>query len=131
MLHTDQLTAAAPERIIAAQSLSSQEEQLERALRPKFLADYIGQHKAKEQLAIFIQAAKKRGEALDHTLLFGPTRTGEKPRWRTSSPKELGVNLRQTSGPCSNARAIWPRCSPTSNRTTSCLSTKSTAQPCR
>ena len=77
MLHTDQLTAAAPERIIAAQTLSSQEEQLERALRPKFLADYIGQHKAKEQLAIFIAAAKKRGEALDHTLLFGPPGLGK------------------------------------------------------
>ena len=77
MLHTDNLTAAAPERIITAQTLSSQEEQIERALRPKFLADYIGQHKAKEQLEIFIQAAKKRGEALDHTLLFGPPGLGK------------------------------------------------------
>ena len=57
MLQTDNLTAAKPERIITAQSLSAQEEQLERALRPKYLADYIGQTKAKEQLAIFIQAA--------------------------------------------------------------------------
>ena len=86
MLHTDNLTAAKPERIISAQSLSSQEEQLERALRPKLLADYIGQHKAKEQLEIFIQAAKKRGEALDHTLLSA-RRAWAKPRWPTSSPK--------------------------------------------
>ena len=72
MLQTDNLTAAQPQRIITAQSISPQEELLERALRPKTLDDYIGQDKAKEQLAIFIQAAKKRGEALDHTLLFGP-----------------------------------------------------------
>ena len=61
MLQTDNLTAAQPQRIITAQSISPQEELLERALRPKTLDDYIGQDKAKEQLAIFIQAAKKRG----------------------------------------------------------------------
>ena len=67
-------------------------------LRPKTLADYIGQAKTKEQLGIFIQAAKKRGEALDHTLLFGPPGLG-KTTLAHIIAKELGVNLRQTSGP--------------------------------
>ncbi len=99
MLETDQITTQSqPERVITQQSMSKQEEQLERALRPKMLHDYVGQHKAREQLNIFIQAAKNRQEALDHTLLFGPPGLG-KTTLAHIIARELGVNLRQTSGP--------------------------------
>ena len=71
MLQTDNLTTSTQPRLIAAHNLSAQEEQLERALRPKTLADYIGQHKAKEQLAIFIAAAKMRITAV--VMPFAPS----------------------------------------------------------
>ena len=58
--------------MVSAGAVSKSEEQLERALRPKMLEEYVGQQKAREQLEIFIGAARKRGEALDHVLLFGP-----------------------------------------------------------
>lgn len=97
MLHTDALSSNS-ERIITPTSFSKQEEQLERALRPQSLRDYIGQTKSKQQLNIFIQAAKNRNEALDHTLLFGPPGLG-KTTLAHIIAKELNVNLRQTSGP--------------------------------
>ncbi len=87
-----------PPRVVSAAPVSPREEAIERALRPKLLQDYVGQAKVREQLEIFIGAARNRDEALDHVLLFGPPGLG-KTTLSHIIAQELGVNLRQTSGP--------------------------------
>jgi Holliday junction DNA helicase RuvB len=86
------------DRLIAGAQATPLEEGEERALRPRQLADYVGQVKIREQLEIFISAARNRGEALDHALLFGPPGLG-KTTLAHIIAREMGVNLRQTSGP--------------------------------
>jgi len=94
-IQTDNFTE---QRVIDAAPASPNEEAIERALRPKQLDEYVGQEKIRDQLEIFISAARGRREALDHTLLFGPPGLG-KTTLAHIIAREMGVNLRQTSGP--------------------------------
>lgn len=86
------------DRLIAPQASSPREDVMDRAIRPKTLEEYIGQQVVKEQMSIFLQAAKGRGEPLDHTLIFGPPGLG-KTTLASIIACEMGVSLKTTSGP--------------------------------
>ena len=99
MLESSEMNFERPEnRMVSPQVTSNDTEDIEVNLRPKTLSEYIGQDKVKENMSIYIEAAKKRGDPLDHVLLYGPPGLG-KTTLSAIIAHEMGVNIRITSGP--------------------------------
>ncbi len=96
------------DRLISAEPFN-EEEVLDCAIRPKLLTEYVGQPHVREQMEIFIQAAKQRGDALDHLLIFGPPGLG-KPPWPTSWPMRWALTCVPLLVRCWKRLGIWRQC---------------------